>query len=57
MVLPTFILIAALLSIIVPFIDVPEAISTKPSIFQKTLQALAPLINFTFELALVEKGP
>ena len=52
-----FIVIAALLAIIVPFIAVAEAILTRPSTFQKTLHATAPLISFTFEPALVEKLP
>src|ERR1041385_618581 len=54
---PALILIAALFAITVPFIDVPEAMLTSPSIFQNTLQANAPFISFTFESALVEKGP
>jgi hypothetical protein len=54
---PVFKLMAALFAIIVPRIVVPEAISTNPSIFQKTLQASAPLINFTLEDAFVDNGP
>ena len=41
----------------VPFIDVPEAMLTKPSTFQNTLQAFASFISFTFALAPVEKEP
>ncbi len=49
--------IAALLTISVPFIEVPVAISNKPSTFQYTLQAWAPFAKITCELALVEKAP
>ena len=52
-----FISIAALFAITVPLIVVPEAMLTKPSTFQNTLHANAPLINLTFELAFVESGP
>ena len=52
-----FIIIAALFTITVPFIVVPVAIFTKPSTFQKTLQALAPFSNLTSEKAVVENAP
>ena len=54
---PMPMLIAAMFAITVPFIKVPAAMLTKPSTFQNTLQASAPLSNLTFELAPVENGP
>src|SRR6185503_13812059 len=48
---------AALFAITVPFIIVPGAMLTNPSTFQNTLQASAPLVNFTFEDAAVERPP
>ena len=50
-------LIAALFAIIVPFIEVPEAMLTRPSTFQNTLHACAPLINMIFEFAAAERVP
>ncbi len=54
---PVFILIAALLAIIVPRIVVPAAKLTRPSTFQNTLHACAPLINFIFDNAFAENAP
>jgi len=54
---PAFITIAALFAITFPFILVPAAISTKPSTFQNTLQALALFSNTTSDNAAVEKAP
>ena len=50
-------LIAALLAITVPFMVVPAAIATKPSTFQNTLHACAPLSNLIDEPAFAEKDP
>ena len=54
---PTLIFIAALFAITVPLMVVPAAMLIKPSTFQNTLHAIAPLINLIFEFAAAENGP
>src|SRR4051812_30297838 len=54
---PELIVIAALLTITVPFIVVPAARFTAPSIFQNTLQASALFERIMREPALLENAP
>ena len=54
---PTFATIAPLFAMMVPFMCVPAPKLTAPSTFQNTLQANAPLISFTFALAVLENAP
>jgi hypothetical protein len=51
-----FISMAALLAMMVPLITTAGARLTKPSIYQKTLQANAPLINLILAAAFAENA-